>query len=89
MLKINSPLFVNIEFVMFGSFKEVSLLQTDLMRYVSHYNYLTASKYEYQNYKLSFTIPLSKINKVNKIIEKHTHYFSDIKKYNCNNKEIV
>lgn len=81
MLKINSPLFANIEFVMFGSLKEVSLLQTDLMRYVLHCNYLTASKDEYQNYKISFTFPLSNINKVNKIIEKHTQYFTNIKKY--------
>lgn len=81
MLKINSPLFVNIEIVLVGSFKEVSLLQNDLMRYALNYNYLTASKYEYQNYKMSFDFLLSNINKVNKIIEKHTHYFSDIKKY--------
>lgn len=81
MIKINSPLFVSIEFVIFGSLKEVSLLQTDLMRYVSRCNYLTDSKDEYQNYKISFTFPLSNINKVNKIIEKHTQYFTNIKKH--------
>lgn len=81
MLKINSPLFANIEFSMFGSLKEVILLRDDLMRYVSFYSYLTDQNDEYQIYKISFTVQLSKIDKVNKIIEKHTHYFSDIKKY--------
>lgn len=79
MLKINSPLLVKIELVMIGTYKEIDLFRIDLMRYVLYFSCLSTSKDEYSNYEMSFVVSLSDINKVNKIIEKHTQYFTNIK----------
>ena len=79
MLKINSPLLVKIELVIIGTYKEIDLFRINLMRYVLCFSCVSTSKDEYSNYEMSFVVSLSDINKVNKIIEKHTQYFTNIK----------
>lgn len=80
MLKINSLVYIDIEMVLFGTLDEINLLKADLTRYVTCFN-STSITGDYQNNRIYFTVTLSSIKKVNKIIEKHTQYFSDIKKY--------
>ena len=77
MIKLNRPLFATIEIEITGSLKEVSLLETSLMKYFLRFNYLTTSKDECQNYKMSFTFLLSNARKINKIIDKHAQYYRD------------
>lgn len=81
MLKINSLVYIDIEMVLFGTLDEINLLKADLTKYIICFNSTSEPTSDYQNNRICFTVALSSIKKVNKIIEKHTQYFSDIKKY--------